>query len=215
MSFRKDKKVSQLRQAIIIHVKSNIKEYISVLIIFLIGVVLGVVFVNNMNETQQNEMTNYIQNFITSTKDKNEIGKGMLLKDSIQKNAILGIALWFVGSTVIGIPLVYLGICFRGFCLGYTISSMVAVLGTWKGILFCISSTLLQSIIFIPCLLALGVSGIKLYKYIVKEKNKDNIKQEIYRHTIFSLLMIGFLLISSLIEIYVSTNLLNMSMKYL
>lgn len=215
MSLRKQKKVSQLKKTIITHIQSNLKEYISVLIIFLIGIVLGVIFVNKMSKAQQNEMTNYIQNFITSTKDGNQVEKGMLLKDSIKKNTILGITLWFVGSTVIGIPLVYLGVCFRGFCLGYTISSSIAVLGTGKGVLFCATSILLQNIIFIPCLLALAVSGIKLYNYIVKEKNKDNVKQEIYRHTIFSCLMVAFLILSSFIEVYISTNLLNMSMKYL
>ena len=94
------------------------------------------------------------------------------------------------GSTVIGVPFVYGIIAFRGFCIGFTASSIIATLGTQKGILFLCTSLLLQNILFIPCILALGVSGLKLYKSIIKDKRKENIKIEIYRHTIFSLMML-------------------------
>lgn len=123
--------------------------------------------------------------------------------------------MWFVGSTVIGIPIVLGIVAFRGFCLGYTISSSVAIWGTGKGILFFITSMLLQNIIFIPCMLALAVSGIKLYKSIMKDKRKENIKIEIFRHTIFSVMILLLLILASFIETYVSTSLLNFYVQYL
>lgn len=123
--------------------------------------------------------------------------------------------MWFVGSTVIGIPIVLGIVAFRGFCLGYTISSSVAIWGTGKGILFFVTSMLLQNIIFIPCMLALAVSGIKLYKSIMKDKRKENIKIEIFRHTIFSVMILLLLILASFIETYVSTSLLNFYVQYL
>ena len=66
---------------------------------------------------------------------------------------------------------------------------------------------LLQTIFIIPVIFALGVSGIKLYKSIMKDKRKENIKGEIYRHTIFSGIMSIVLIISSFIEVYISSNL--------
>lgn len=123
--------------------------------------------------------------------------------------------MWFVGSTVIGIPIVLGIVAFRGFCLGYTISSSVAIWGTGKGILFFVTSMLLQNIIFIPCMLALAVSGIKLYKSIMKDKRKENIKIEIFRHTIFSVMILILLILASFIETYVSTSLLNFYIQYL
>lgn len=212
---RNSKKESAIRTAILQHIQNNAKEYLSVLILFAIGIVLGVIFINKMGETQRQEVSTYIQDFITNIKDNQAIDTGALLKQSIQKNLLLGIILWFVGSTMIGIPLVYLIMILRGFCLGYTISAMMAVLETGKGLLFCFTSTFFQNLIFIPCLLAMAVSGIKLYKYVVKDKNKENIKQEILRHTIFSGLCIGLLVLSSFIETYVSTNLLLMTTNYL
>lgn len=211
---RKHKKL-QFKELLLKHINNNIKEYLSVCIVFFIGIVLGVVFINNIKEPQQTEITNYINNFVNSLKNNNVIDKGLLIKDSIQKNLVLGLSLWFVGSTVIGIPIVYGIIGYRGFCIGYTISASIAVLGNGKGILFAIFSILSQNLVFIPCILALGVSGIKLYKSILKDKRRENIKIEIYRHTIFSVFITFMLIVSSLIEVYVSTNVLQIFIKYI
>jgi len=83
-----------------------------------------------------------------------------------------------------------------------------------KGLLFIGISLLLQNLIFIPAILALAVSGFKLYKSIVKDNRKENIKLEMVRHTIFSLVMLGLLVLASIIEIYISDNLLKILIKY-
>ena len=98
--------------------------------------------------------------------------------------------------------------------MGYTVSLCISVMGIGKGLGFVFSILLLQNIIFIPTLVALAVSGFKLYKSIVKDKRKENVKLEILRHTVFSILMLILLLISSLIEIFVSTNILKIVIKY-
>lgn len=81
--------------------------------------------------------------------------------------------------------------------------------------LFFATSMLLQNLIAIPCIIALAVSGIKLYKSIMKDKRRENIKIEIIRHTIFSLAMLAILAISSIIETYLSANLLVLCKSYL
>lgn len=105
-------------------------------------------------------------------------------------------------------------IIYRGFCLGYTISVCISIMGISKGISFIFISVVLQNLIFIPAIIALAVSGFKLYKSIIKDNRKENIKLEILRHIVFSLIMLILLLISSLIEIFISTNLLKFFIKY-
>lgn len=63
--------------------------------------------------------------------------------------------------------------------------------------------------------MALAVSGMKLYKSIVKDKRKENIKLEITRHTIFCAIILAVLEISAFIEVYISTNLTQICAKYL
>lgn len=102
------------------------------------------------------------------------------------QNIGLAIVLWFFGTTVIGIPIVFGIILYKGFCLGYTIAAITSIMGIGKGIIFILTSLLLQNIIIIPSIIAIAVSGFKLYKSIVKDRNKENIKIEVLRHTIFS-----------------------------
>lgn len=132
--YSKKKKPSKIKEIIYAHIENNLKEYIIVSIIFFIGIVIGVIFINNTSDNQSLEINNYISTFVQDLKDSKDINDLALLKDSIKKNCVLAIFLWFMGSTVIGISIVYLTVCFRGFCLGYTISSIVMTLRcTGKG----------------------------------------------------------------------------------
>lgn len=81
--------------------------------------------------------------------------------------------------------------------------------------IFIITSLLFQNILFIPCIIVLAVSGMKLYKSIIKDKRRENIKIEITRHTIFCGIILLMLEVSAFIEVYISTNLLQICAKYL
>ena len=151
--------------------------------------------------------------FINSLNTDSSIDKTILIRNSILNNLVLALALWFIGSTVIGIPIVCLIIGTQGFLLGYTISTIMITYNTFKGILFSFICLLLQNIIFIPCIIAIAVSGIKLYKVIAKDKRKEKIKTEILRHTIFSSIISLALVISAFVETYISSNLLMISSK--
>ena len=207
-------KEHRILEAIIQHVKDNIKIYFIASAILIIGIIFGVGFINNINEVQKTEIAQYINNFVNSIKENNTIDKHILLRKSIINNIILVLFMWFVGSTVVGIPLVFAMVGFRGFCLGYTVSALIAILGQQKGIIFFSSSILLQNLIVIPCILALAVSGIKLYKSILKDRRKENIKLEIVRHTLFSMIMLTCLIISSFVETFISTNIFQILNRY-
>lgn len=210
---KKNKRLN-IKNIIYEHVSNNSKEYILVTLIFLIGIFLGVMFINNIQEAQMSEITSYLNNFVNKLKNTEDLENMKILKTSMFENIVLAVTLWFFGTTVIGIPIVFGIILYRGFCLGYTIASIISIMGIGKGLGFILMSLLLQNIIFIPSIIAIGVSGFKLYKSIVKDRNKDNIKIEILRHTIFSTIMLVFLCISSIIEILISTNFLKNFIKY-
>ena len=209
------KKTLKLKDIIVNHIASNSKEYIIVTLLFIIGIFLGVLFVNNIKNDEFDSVQNYITTFIQKFKENPNIDSGELLKTSIIKNLILALSLWFFGTTVIDIPIVFGILIYRGFCLGYTISTFISTIGIAKGLAFVFSNMLLQTVIFIPAILAISVSGFKLYKSIVKDKRKENVKIEIIRHTIFSALMTILLCLSSVVEVFVSNNLLKIIVKYL
>lgn len=197
------------------HITRNIRTYFILIIIFLLGLIIGLIVINNSSEEQETEITNYINTFITELKNGSKLDYFKLLKSSFGNNLFLVIILWFMSLAVIGIPAVYGMVGYKGFCMGYTISSIVMTLGTGKGIVFVLSSMLVHNIILIPCMLAVAVSGINLYKSIIKDRKKENIKIEIIRHTLFCLIMLVVMAVGSLIETYISSNLLVSVVSYL
>lgn len=196
------------------HIKQNYKEYVIVLIFFISGIFLGVFFVNQTNTNQITDVHQYLQNFINEIKNTSSINQMQILKSTLIDKLYLTIAIWFFGTTVVGIPIVFGIVAYRGFCLGYTISAIISFMGFTKGFTFVLVTLVLQNVLFIPFLFGLAVSGYKFYKSIIKDRKKENMKIAFFRHTIFSTLMFIGLCISSVVEIFISTNLLKMISVY-
>lgn len=196
------------------YIKNNHKEYLLVCILFLIGLFTGVMIINNSNENKIVEIVKYINDFKDMYKKVEIVNQFQLTMQSIKKNLLFAFILWIGGTTVIGLPIVLMSILIRGIILGFTLASITITFGTIKGIMFCMTSLVLHNIIYIPAILTIGVSSIKLYKSIVKDKRKDNIKIEILRHTIISIIMMVLLVLSAIIENYVTLKTLKKIIKY-
>ena len=206
------KKKSEILNIIKEEIISNYKSYILVIILFSVGLFLGVLFINQ-TENQEN-VIKYINTYIDEIKISESNSTIVQLKIDIKNNIFLVFILWFAGTTIVGIPIVFGIIIARGFCLGYTISACVITLGKTKGLIFVLLTIFLQNLILIPALIFLGVSSIKLYKSIVKDRRKENIKISILKHSIVSTFILIILIISSLIKIEISYRLIFLFAKY-
>ena len=180
--------------------------YIKIIIVFFIGIILGVIVINTAGEEKILNLTEYVNDLVKNIKNKENINYQNSLLVSIGKNIKTMGILWILGCTIISSIFVYFNIGYQGFKLGYTISTFILILGTKKGLIFSLSSLLLQNIILIPILFLLSESGIKLCNEI--QKNRNNIKRELLRHFIIFIICIAFSIVSSFIEVYFSTKLL-------
>ena len=127
------KYMGELGKILLQHINSNLKDYLILSIVFIIGVMAGVIFINNSNEQSKNEISGYINGFIDTIKEENyEIDKWKLTKMSIWENLKTVAIIWIAGSTIIGIPLIYVITSYKGFCIGYTISAIISSLGIGK-----------------------------------------------------------------------------------
>lgn len=195
-----------MKKILIEYIIRNKKNFIIITILFCIGITIGIFSVNNSNNSQKEELNSYITSLIEKVKTTDNINNLELLILSIKENVSLILIIWFLGCTIIGGIFIYLAIIYKGFTIGYTISAMIAVLGTKQGIILSIISLLLQNIIFLSAFFLIAENGIKLYKGIYTRC--INLKEEVIRHTIIMLITIMLSIFSSLVEVYISMNLL-------
>ena len=185
---------------------TNRKSFIIILSVFFVGMLLGIFVVNHTGETGMIEINSYINSISENLQNTEEINKIECLIKSIKQNIIFVVLMWFLGCTVIGSIFVYFIILYKGFSLGYTISAIIATLGAKNGTIFVFSALLIQNIVFLPAIFMLAESGIKLYIRITK--NLINVKQELLRHSVIMLIVVILVVFSSILEVYLSTNLL-------
>ena len=93
--------VPQIRGKIRQYVYDNIKEYALVTILFIIGIFVGVIVVNNLDDVKTQEINTYITDFIVRFKTIEKLDKVSLIGASIKNNIILTIIIWIAGTTVI------------------------------------------------------------------------------------------------------------------
>lgn len=131
------KKINEFKTILTQHIKTNIKDYLILSIVFIIGVMIGVIIINNSDEQSKNEISGYINGFVNVIQDeKYEVDKVKLIKISIIENLKMVGIIWIAGSTIIGIPLIYIISSYKGVCIGYTISAIILTLGIGKRIGF-------------------------------------------------------------------------------
>ena len=151
-----------MRKVLIDYIIRNKKTFIVILILFCLGIVTGIFFVNNSNEAQKEELNIYIESLIEKIKKSESIDNFKLLCLSIKENSKIILLVWFLGCTIIGGIFIYLAIIYRGFCIGYTISAMIAVLGAKQGIIISLISMLFQNIIFLPAFFIIAENRYKI-----------------------------------------------------
>ena len=139
-----------MRTILINYIIRNKKNFIIIISLFCIGVGMGIFFINNLNDIQQNEVSIYIGEVIKIIKGTDSFDKMKLLFFSIKENVFSILIIWFLGCTIIGGIFIYVAMIYKGFLLGYTIAAMMAVLGIKQGIFISLISILFQNIFFLP-----------------------------------------------------------------
>lgn len=188
------------------HFKENVKSYFILFAILLLGLIVGIAFINHANNSQKEQISNYIRGFTTTIKDS-KIDYWVLLKNSIISNIKITLIIIFVSMSLFGTIGSYIISFYKGFSLGYTISSIIAVFGVAKGLTFAMSLILLNQLVYIPAMFYLIICSNKFYRKIINDELNDT-KVEIIRYIITVSITVILFLLSSLIETFISSNLL-------
>lgn len=207
-----------MKNIFISYVLDNIREIIIITLIMFIGLILGVIYINNIDNENRSIVNNHINEIFDYVKDSQDENKMIdnfeILKSNLKRNLIYMLLLGLFSSCLIGIPIMYFLILGKTFSLGYTMSAIIASIGTKSGIIFICSSMVLHNIIFLIAIYLVSISGKNLYKEVLGEE-RENIKYKILKHVIFIIISLLFAIGAALIETYISNTLFLMLRNYI
>ena len=212
-NLKKHKKKSILAKSILSHIENNKKEYLMCIVLFFLGIILSIIFINNCNENQISEINEYIKKLTTNLKNIEDIDYLTLFFNSIRLNIVIIVIVFISSLIVIGKPIIYLFIILKGFILGYTLSCITSTLGISNGLITSFCGLFIHNMIFIPIFFALCIRGIGVCSNIIRDKRM--VKIELIRYIIFLLLILLLFTIVSLIEVFVSYGLMIYILQYL
>ena len=118
-------KKSKIGTIIYNHIINNKREYLTVTILFFVGLIISIIIFNNSNEETLIEVSTYLNNLFNNIKNNEEIDLLKILKESLVYNLTITLLLWFGASTIIGIPIVYGSIVLKGFSLTIIVGLIV------------------------------------------------------------------------------------------
>lgn len=173
----------------------KINLYFVILLIFLIGIVTGsIAFRIFIEDVSVKEMIIEKFNII----ENSELTDREIFKESISRNIKLLVLFWIVGVSIVGAPLLVLLCFYKGFTTAFVISSFLLKFGFVQGNIYIFEKLFLYYLFLIFTIILLTTSSVKVMINVLKYK-KD-IRLELVRHSIFTILGIILIIISSLIE---------------
>ena len=188
------------------HIQENHWLYIISILCVFTGIILGTYSVKYMGELERNDLVNYLINFIDPT-NTSGISYKLIFFQSIKNNLPVIIFIWFLGLTIVGLPIIIIIDLLKGFTVGFTFSFMLSGLGK-SGIGIAILGVLPQNLIYIPCIVFASVLSMEFSIMLLRNKfNKQwtsSISGRIIYYSVIFLVIIVCLFIGIIIESYIA-----------
>ena len=177
------------------------KLFIGLIIGAVLMILIGILFIAVLSKSNKELVNDAINQFMIQVKKGNLEYQHAFLQ-SIMKNGLECVLLFFFGMSIIGFPITIFLFLSHAFLLGFSFSSILYVY-KWKGILLAIVYTLPQllnlGIFLIFCYLSLLLSKYLFYQLILKKSiSFSRIMRQYIKVFLVSLIL---LIISSAVEV--------------
>lgn len=197
-----------LRQRLKQHISANRWQYILITIIFVIAVIMGSYRVETLEGGVKKHLAGLIDTYLKEGGTGN-LNNQQLLAGAFFNQARTALTIWFLGLTVIGIPLILAVVFYRGFSLGFTVAFLVHQ-KAGAGVLISILSLLPQNLIYVPAVLMWAVISLNFSGFIFRGRGETALFWRIFLSYFFMLLVFLLILFSgAFIETFLSPWFLN------
>lgn len=187
----------------------NLRVYLPLLIfvfiLFTMGALFGVLLVPALSIDQNQALSRFIGSFLQlAVQGKTADIQGSFWNEVVVHAKWIGIT-WFLGISVIGMPLVMLLAFLKGMLLGFTVCFLTTQL-SWKGFLLSLGALLPGNVVMIPALLISCTAAISFAAWLVKSRmNRIQvpIRKRFWLFTAVIATMLLLVPLVALIEVYV------------
>jgi len=191
------------------YMKENWSLYIFVSVLFLMGVVFGVIMVNTLTLDQKQEMLQQIGSFFYTLTDRADAEGSDLFVGSLVLHAKWLLLIWLFGISVVGLPLILVLDFLKGVLVGFSIGYLVGQF-SWKGALFALASVAPQNLIVIPALIVSSVTAVAFSIRLIKNRflrhadSREQMLQPLLRYSGMTAAFLVALAIAAVVEGFVS-----------
>ena len=202
---------------IINYLKEELKKennlIILILAIFIIGLVVGSLFVNFITKDDKTLLINQVETYFSSVKslDKKVFGINAFTPNLIN-NELQIFLIFALGLSILGIPVVILIMFFKGFMLGVTLATFILkyqLLGVLPSLLYIFPCFIIYIIIY--TLISFFAVSTSL-KFLKKKKKKDNLsfKKFLGKYLLCFLICLVLIIINTLLDAFLTPILLKL-----
>jgi stage II sporulation protein M len=194
------------------HIQQNFWLYVISLLCILTGIVLGTYTVKYMGVSERSDLASYFTSFTQNILQEDFKYKDIFI-DVLKNNISLVFAVWFLGLTLVGIPIILIIDVVKGFTIGFSISFVINGLGT-KGLGVVLLGILPQNIIYIPCILIASVISMEFSLNILRDKiikqRLNSIWIKLTSYSFIFVIVSAFMCTGFLFETYVTPSLVRL-----
>ena len=190
----------RLRLIIQDYFRERIFLFILVLILFLMGTIFGVLATGVLDQAQSDNLLNYLNH------GEIFIPNSIYTRQTIVANIKTVFFLFFMGISVIGLPLALLLIFTRGFIIGYSISFLLRTLG-FKGLVLILTGVIPHNLVIIPALFLMVIAIIDIAAALTKirfTKKQVAISEELIKCASLTLVVLLIMTFAGFVQGYIT-----------
>lgn len=192
-----------LRQRLKQHIRNNRWQYLVISLVFLIGLGMGTQKVAGLEGGVRDYLGEMIDNYLQEGQEAPIYGVSIFLAAAATQGKTV-LAIWFLGLTIIGVPLILAVVFLRGYALGFTIGFLVHQKGG-AGIIMSILSILPQNIVYIPFLIIWSVIAVNFSAYLVgRNPGGVSLGKALVNYSLLLAVFLAMFMTGAFIEAYLS-----------
>ncbi|WP_054870174.1 stage II sporulation protein M [Caloranaerobacter sp. TR13] len=192
--------------------------YFLVIVFFMIGISTGAITIRVVDDNTRTQIINYLNSFFSIINKDINLQTLNLFKYSIINNIQTIIAIWILGITVIGIPVVLIIISLRGFIIGFTVAFFIKEFKI-KGFILSLLCILPQNIFLVSGFIIISVISILFSISILKNKinliKQPSFLNRLINYTITIFIVSIIIVIGCLVESFTTPLLIKIINNYL